>query len=210
MTSDVSPDSSRVLKRYVALMVVATVVMFGFWAVIRQFSMSPPGDYEVRQGDIFLSDGEYAKAIERFNAALDNSPNHRGALIGRGIAFTQLKKYPEAKAEFTYVIKFLSRNLEPDDATGKAALAAAYANRGIINDRTGRYKEALADYVSALKIDEEITKGPGLVDKIIYGTPKPATVRQRAIYIEKQLALPKDKRLLRIPEIDEKQRMYKP
>jgi hypothetical protein len=35
-------------------------------------------------------------------------------------------------------------------------------------------------------------------------------VRDRAIYLKQQLALPPEKRLLRVPEIDEKQRMYKP
>lgn len=202
--------SPRVLKRYVILMTVATVVMFSAWAVFRQYSLAPPGDFEVRQGDIFIGDGKYEEAIERFDAALEKTPNHRGALMGRGVSLLQLKKYTEAKAEFTYAIDFLKKNLEPDDPTGRAVLAAAYVNRGIIHDRTGGYEDALADYISALKIDEGVTEGPGVVDKIIYGTPRPATVRQRAVYLQKQLALPEGQRLLRVPELDAKQRMYKP
>ena len=53
-------------------------------------------------------------------------------------------------------------------------------------------------------------KGPGIIDRVIYGTPAPATVRDRAIYLEKQLALPPERRLLRAPEIDAAQRMHKP
>jgi hypothetical protein len=37
-----------------------------------------------------------------------------------------------------------------------------------------------------------------------------STVRDRAIYIYEQLQLPEGERLLRIPELDAKQRMYKP
>ncbi len=40
--------------------------------------------------------------------------------------------------------------------------------------------------------------------------PAPATVRQRAIYLTKQLALPEDQRVLQIPEKDAEQRIYKP
>jgi hypothetical protein len=76
--------------------------------------------------------------------------------------------------------------------------------------RTGRYEKALADYIQALKIDEGAVDGPSLVDRVIYGTPRPATVRQRAIYLTKQLALPEDQRVLRIPEKDAEQRIYKP
>ena len=45
---------------------------------------------------------------------------------------------------------------------------------------------------------------------MIYGTPNPSTVRQIVRYIIKeQLALPPEKRLLRVPEIDAAQRMHK-
>ena len=68
----------------------------------------------------------------------------------------------------------------------------------------------LADYIAALKIDEEALEGPNLLEKVIYGTPRPALVRGRAIYLQKQLALPEDQRLMRVPEKDADQRMYKP
>ena len=130
--------------------------------------------------------------------------------MGRGLVFLQSERYVDAEAEFTYLIKFLHENVEPDDFTGIAVHAAAYSNRGIIYDRTGRYEKALADYIEALKIDEGAIDGPSLIDRVIYGTPRPATVRQRAIYLTQQLALPEDQRVLRIPEKDAEQRMYKP
>lgn len=202
--------SPRVLRRFIILLAIATFVMFSFWAVLRSYVQAPTGDYEVRQGDILLSDGRYEAALERFNAALAISPDHRGAVMGRGLVFLQSERYIDAEAEFTYLIEFLRDNVEPDDATGVAVHAAAYTNRGIIYDRTGRYEKALADYIEALKIDEGAVDGPSLIDRVIYGTPRPATTRQRAIYLIEQLALPEDQRVLRMPEKDAEQRMYKP
>ncbi len=121
-----------------------------------------------------------------------------------------MNKPNEAQAELTYLIGFLKKTLQPDDRTGIGVLAAAYANRGILHDRAGRYEPALADYILALKTDAGVLDGPGLFDKIIYGTPKPSTVRDRAIYLKQQLALPPEKRLLRVPELDQQQRMHKP
>ncbi|MFQ5618387.1 MAG: tetratricopeptide repeat protein, partial [Rhodospirillales bacterium] len=180
----------RVLRRFVILMGIATFVMFSFWAVVRVYVHTPPGDYEVRQGDVLLGDGKYDEALDRFDAALAVSPDHRGALMGRALVYLKSERYAEGEAEFTYLIKYLEKTLEPDDITGIAVLAGAYANRGILYDHTGRYKKALADYIQALKVDEGAVDGPGIVDKVIYGTPRPATVRQRAIYLTKQLALP--------------------
>lgn len=204
------PAKPRVVRRFIILMTIATFVMFSLWAVVRNFASAPPGDFEVREGDILLGDGVYEKALERFTAALGKSPDHRGALMGRALVYLQSERHAEAEAEFTYLIDFLGKNLETDDATGFAVLAAAYTNRGILYDRTGRYEKALADYIEALKIDEEALEGPNLIEKVIYGTPRPALVRDRAIYLQKQLALPQDQRLMRVPEKDAEQRMYKP
>ncbi len=200
----------RVLRRFIILMAVATFGMFTFWAVVKSYVQDPAGDYEVRQGDILLGDGVYEAALDRFDAALAVSPDHRGALIGRALVFLQSGRYVDAEAEFTYLINLLHDSLEPDDITGIAVHAAAYSNRGIIYDRTGRYEKALADYIQALTIDEGAVDGPSLIDKVIYGTPRPATVRQRAIYLTEQLALPEHQRVFRRPEKDAEQRMYKP
>jgi len=199
----------RVIRRFIIMMAVATFVMFTFWAVVKQYVQAPPGDYEVRQGDILLGDRKFDEALERFSAALAEAPNHRGALMGRAIAYLQTERYAEAEAEFTYLIDYLIENVDPDDPTGVAVLAGAYANRGIMYDRTGRYEKALQDYASALKIDEGAVEGPGIVDKIFYSV-RPATVRKRAVYLKQQLALPEEERLLRVEELDAEQRMHKP
>lgn len=200
----------RVLKRFVVICAIATFVMFSVWTGVRLFTDQEPGDYYTRQGDIRLGDGKLDEAMESFDRALAEMPDHRGALMGRALVHIEAGRTPEAIAELTYLIGFLEKTLEGDDRTGWAALAAAYANRGILHDRTGRYEKALADYVKGIRIDEGAISGPSLFDKIIYGTPRPSTVRDRAVYLDEQLKLPPGQRLLRVPEIDDEQRMYKP
>ena len=139
-----------------------------------------------------------------------SSPDHRGAVMGRGLVFIQTERYQDAIAEFDHLIGYLEQNLEPDDSTGRGALAAAYANRGIVYDRLGQYETALASYVKALATDEESVAGPGVVHKILYESDDVSSVRKRAQYIYEQLQLPESERLMRVPEIDAKQRMHKP
>lgn len=202
--------NTKILQRFIAIVAVSTIAMFVFWDVIDDFVKREPGDYHTEVGDIRLKSGKYEDALKEFNLALKEQPNHRGALMGRALVFIQTKKYKDAIAELDYLIDFLNKTLKADDLTGHGTLAAAYANRGIVHDREGRYKRALEDYVSAIKTDEGAVDGPGLMHKILYGNSRPSTVRKRAQYIHKQLQLPPEKRLLRVPEIDDIQRMYKP
>ena len=200
----------RVLKRFIIICLIATFIFFTASAIFKGYFESAPGDYFTSQGDILLGDKKYGEALESFGKALEEQPNHRGALMGRALVFMQQKEYSQADVELTFLIKFLRKSLDPEDKTGIGTLSAAYANRGIIKDRHGKYKAAFDDYVLALKTDEGVLDGPSIFDKVLYGTTKPSTVRDRAIYIHKQLQLPPEKRLLKVPEIDDKQRMYKP
>ena len=199
----------RVLKRFTVLMFIAVLITGGSTLLYDSFFDRPAGDYETERGDILLSSGDYDDAMTYFNKALALSPNHRGALMGRALVFIQRDQHREAIAELDYLIDWLTKNLPSDDPTGRGVLAAAYANRGIMLDRQGAYRDALSDYVKALQVDEESVSGPGLVGKILYD-PRPSTVRSRARYIYEQLQLPENQRLLSVPELDAKSRMHKP
>ena len=202
--------NERVLKRFIINLAILTFVMFTIWALVRSFSNRPPGDYETTVCDNRLKDKLYEKALDAANLALDKLPKHRGAMMCKALVYISQKNYEQANQELNNLIIFLENNLEDDDLTGKGTLAAAYANRGIIKDRKGNYKEALNDYLKALGIDPEAVGGPGLGTIILNYKYKSSSVKERALYLYEQLQLPESERVLKIEELDEGQVMHKP
>ena len=202
--------NAKVLKRFVIYMAILTFVMFTVWGFVRSFMDRPPGDYETEVCDIRLKDKKYEQALEAANKALSKSPNHRGAVMCKALVFISEKKYIEADKTLNNLIIFLKKNLEDDDRTGIGTLAAAYANRGIIKDRNKNYEGALQDYIKALGIDHDAVAGPGLGTIILNYKFKSSSVKERALYLNEQLQLPEDQRILSIKELDEGQVMHKP
>ena len=199
-----------VLKRFIVYMAILTFVMFTVWALIRSFMNRPPGDYETEVCDNRLKDKLYDKAIQAANTALEKTPNHRGAIMCKALVFISQKMYLEANEELNYLINFLEKTVEDDDRTGIGTLAAAYANRGIIKDRNKNYQGALQDYLKALGIDNEAVAGPGLGTIILNYKFKSSSVKERALYLNEQLQLPEDERVLSIEGLDAGQVMHKP
>jgi tetratricopeptide (TPR) repeat protein len=157
-----------------------------------------PGDYNVRKGNYRLEDGQYEEAVKEFSEALGKNPEHAMARLGLAVTYMQLDKEEEAMQEFNLVIE------------NNPELAPAYADRGILYDRMGEHRKALADYKKALELDEEILEGPGWLWRFMRNIDeKPPTIKDRAAYLEAELAKPEEERLLQVPEKDEKQRMYK-
>ena len=202
--------NAKVLKRFIIYMAILTFVMFTIWGFIRSFMDRPPGDYETEVCDIRLKDKKYDEALEAADKALNKTPYHRGAMMCKALVFISEKKYVEANRVLSNLIIFLEKNVEEDDRTGIGTLAAAYANRGIIKDRNKNYEEALKDYVKALGIDHEAVAGPGLGTVILNYKFKSSSVKERALYLNEQLQLPEDERVLSIEELDEGQVMHKP
>jgi len=202
--------NAKVLKRFIIYMAILTFVMFTIWGFVRSFMDRPPGDYETEVCDIRLKDEKYDKALEAANEALNKTPYHRGAMMCKALIFISTKNYEKADKILSELIIFLEKNLEDDDKTGIGTLAAAYANRGIIKDRNKNYEEALKDYVKALGIDHESVAGPGLGTIILNYKFKSSSVKERALYLNEQLQLPEEERVLSIEELDAGQVMHKP
>ena len=100
-----------VLKRFIKYLAIATFVMFSVWVIKQVWVDRPPGDYYVEEGGLRLQDKLYDQALASFGMALEEQPDHRGALMGRAIAYMQSNRPAEAEAEFSYLIKYLERVL---------------------------------------------------------------------------------------------------
>ncbi|HOU13899.1 MAG TPA: tetratricopeptide repeat protein [Anaerolineae bacterium] len=89
---------------------------------------------------IYLSMGEYDKAIQEYGKALELDPTFTPAYYDRGLAHAQRQHYADAVADFSQVIA-----LDPQHAD-------AYYNRGLVYARQGAFAQALADYDQALDL----------------------------------------------------------
>tara|TARA_B110001454_G_C12641249_1_gene401288 strand:- start:26 stop:652 length:627 start_codon:yes stop_codon:yes gene_type:complete len=201
---------ANILKRFIIYMAILTFVMFTVWMLIKSFRNRPPGDYQTEVCDMRLKDKQYEKALEAAKLALEKRPDHRGAIMCKALIFISKKEYFKATEELNYLIKYLEKKNKEDDLTGRGILAASYANRGIIKDREENYEGALKDYIKALGIDHEAVAGPGLGTIILNYKFKSSSVRERALYLNEQLQLPEEDRVLRIEELDAGQVMHKP
>ena len=82
--------------------------------------------------------------------------------------------------------------------------------KNLLKDRKEDYEGALKDYVKALGIDHVAVAGPGLGIVILNYKFKSSSVKERALYLNEQLQLPENERILKIEELDEGQVMHKP
>jgi len=183
-------------KALIALLILCGVAAFiVYW---RLGSETTPGDFQVKQGNYRLEDGHFDEAVTEFTSALDKNPDHVMAHLGLAITYMQMERFTEAETEFNRTLE-----LAPE-------MAVAYADRGILYDRAGKYESALADYKKALALDSEALGGPGWLWRFMRNVDKkPPGIADRAAYLEKELQKPPGQRLLKVPELDDQQRMYK-
>lgn len=188
-------------RMYRILMTVAIVLTVGWvgWSAYDGFwSDRHPGDLAYHAGNNAFEDGQYDKALQDYNEALQQNPKHLWALRGKARALMQLQRNDEALQAFNTAIR------------SDPAFAAAYANRGILLDRMGRYRAAIRDYEQALRLDPALADGPGWLTRFLRLQPqKPPTIADRARYLRTELRKPAGERKLRVPQRDAKQRPYK-
>ncbi len=188
----------RTLK-YVALTLVAVFVAFSIYDGL----IKGKDEYALAMGAAhrYFEDGQYEDALREFESVLAISPGDPPAIYGIALSQMQLGRNEEALKSFTLAI---------ESAREQKNAAFYVANRGILYDRMGLYRKALADYKEALRLEPETAEGPGVISRLLHNQPeKPPTIADRARYLEAELAKPEGERLLSVPEIDEQQRVEK-
>ena len=156
-----------------------------------------PGDISYVDGNNLFKDGSYERAADYFKDTLDKNPKHTSALRGLANSYVQLERYDDAMSAIERAIQ-----ITPE-------FGGNYALRGIIYDRSGRHRLAMADYEKALKLEPKVAEGMHWLDRLLYNVQeKPPTVADRLEYLKKQFELPESERVLRVPELDNAQRPY--
>jgi tetratricopeptide (TPR) repeat protein len=182
------------LSKWVAIIGGVAWISFEFY---RHFAGMAPGDVSFVDGNNLFKDGQYERAAEYFKDTLEKNPRHGSALRALANSNVQLKRYDEALNAIERAIK-----IQPE-------FGGNYALRGIIYDHSGRHRQALQDYERSMKMDPEVAEGMHWLDRLLYNVQeKPPTVADRLEYLKQQFALPVSKRVLSIPDKDDKQRPY--
>ncbi len=190
------PKLYRILK-WVAILTALIVVGTTVLQMIEE-EYSGVSGLAFKTGHLRLEDGKFDDALKNFDEALKIDPDDYSAVFGRALSLMGLNRNKEALLSLTRAISI------------KSDFAAAYANRGILHDRMGFYQEAIKDYRQALKFDNSMGDGPGYLTRFFRAQyEKPPTIGDRAMYLENELKKPIGERVLRMPELDAKERSYK-
>lgn len=187
------------LYRFLKWTAITLAAVWIGWSLYDSFLREhTPGDFEFKRAEQLFADSEYQRALEKYEDALRENPQHVFAMRGKARTLLQLNRFDESLAQYDKVIL-----MQPETGVN-------YANRGILFDRLGEYEKAIADYEKALKLDPELDEGPHWLTRFLRNQPeKPPTIGDRAQYLRAELAKPPEQRVLRVPEIDEQQRTYK-
>ena len=96
---------------------------------------------KVELGQKYLTEQNYTEAVASFTEAISLDPENIPAYMGRAQAYTGLKQYDDAKADYTTAIE----KTEDQPYTQ----AEAYIGRAEVNELTTDNEDALSDYGSA-------------------------------------------------------------
>ena len=140
------------VNSYGIFMIDGGTVAMGEWRTIRiimegRQSVSAETAEEWKEKGISLAmSGEYEKAIECFDKAIELNPNYADAYYDRGLTYYQLKRYEKAIEDYNKAIEL---NLSD---------AEAYYDRGLTYHKLKRYERAIEDYTKAIELDPNLAE----------------------------------------------------
>ena len=168
------------------------------WIMWNALQAEPvPGEMSFEAAERAFADGHYERALENYRDVLAENPEAVEAMRGKARSFLQTGHLADAVDWFDRAVE-----REPE-------FAGTYLNRGIAHDLAGDYEAALADYERAIALNKSVADGPGWLTRLLHMNEPPPTVIDRAVYLEEQLDLPEDERVLSIRDEDTAQRGYR-
>lgn len=99
------------------------------------------------RGLVYYRQGNFDKALEDFNKALEINPDFTLALQNRGNLYQKREEYEKAIEDFTKITKIDKYN------------RSVYNNRANSYYKTGQYQKAIADYIFFLKVYDDFAPG---------------------------------------------------
>jgi tetratricopeptide (TPR) repeat protein len=112
----------------------------------KQFTWNPNAESAYYgRGYAYKKRGDYDRAIQDFNEAIQLNPNFERAYYDRGNAYIDKEDYDRAIQEFDEAIR-----LNPNNANN-------YNNRGVAYKRKGDYGRAIQDYNQAIRLNSNAT-----------------------------------------------------
>ena len=90
--------------------------------------------------------GDFSRAIEQLDKAIEINPRYGDAYNNRGIVYSKIGKYRQAIMDYDRAIAIDSGS------------ARNFGNRGFAYNALGNYKEAIKDYGRVIEIEPETTK----------------------------------------------------
>lgn len=104
-----------------------------------------------RMATAYSEKGDYAKAIELFNKALEITKDPAYVIHDRGSAYAGAQSYDLAIADFTKAME-----MKPDQ---KDFVAQCYNDRGVAYFKFGKYQESYNDVMKAMEMGYRVHPG---------------------------------------------------
>jgi tetratricopeptide (TPR) repeat protein len=98
----------------------------------------------------YVSAGRYQDGVDQFTEALKILATDRAALLGRGIAYYQLKQYDNAVKDLQ---TFITQNGTGEFAKQDPQLERAYYELGVVQAAQEKWTDSVNSEIAALKID---------------------------------------------------------
>lgn len=115
------------------------VVVVLLAAIIVFYNFSGNAEKYFNKAEEYLQSGQYQKAVENYDKAINKKPDYINAYFNRGYAYAELGYDNQAIKDYDKVIE-----INPSDA-------GAFNNRGTSYERLREYQRALEDYDRAIQ-----------------------------------------------------------